>query len=58
MVILTYKSKENPSEIKSFRGFLVDKVIEMSNLVLVKDIIEVHAAFTSWKDYSHLAMPQ
>jgi hypothetical protein len=37
---------------------VVGKVIELSNLELVKDIIELHAAFTSWKDYSPLAMPQ
>jgi len=41
---------------KALRGCarlsLVDKVIEISNLELVKDIIELHAAFASWKDYS------
>ena len=37
--------KEIPSEINDFRGYFVDKVIEISNLELVKDVAEFVDSF-------------
>jgi hypothetical protein len=54
--LLTIREIKNPDRKSGLS--LVDKVIEISNLELVKDIIELHAAFTSWKDYSPLVIPQ
>jgi hypothetical protein len=34
-------TKEKPSEINDFRGFVVDKRFQISNLDLAKDIAEI-----------------